>query len=513
MKKKSKKEEKIQKKHFSNYIEVTCVLKKLQLYSIMLFSFFSFGQILDLPSIDLNKYNVYDSPEEIGTSSGLTNPKFYSAKLNGEINPVFRYSQPMRIESTYPYYVDQKSSRKLGYMTEFYADTRWIEFIGWHGITRFTVEVDGIIITGRVLLTNTLGDRYFRIDLGSKKKRHIKIGIYNRFKGVNVDEDGEITAVDQNKLLLVAEGDSIVEGTTASLSEMYFFSWPGIVAQKLNFDFINSAVGGSGYVRGGNQNQPNMLNRVDNYVVSENPDIFLGSAGFNDGYKSTDGDEIVYMETVKNNIDKYWGYLKEKLPNTYLIVCSLFNPFATISKTNLEINSYLKQAALDNNLPFIDFTTKTVYDNVGNIITQGSEGIITGTGNAGSTIDPNDGNRYEFISADNIHPTKEGLRYTGIWASNEIYKLLQNSTTSTKNNLIEGFATYPNPVTNSSFIITSNSADKKEVIIFNVLGKKVISTSFLGTKSDINVEAISSGIYILKVSEGSKIATSKLIIK
>ena len=88
-----------------------------------------------------------------------------------------------------------------------------------------------------------------------------------------------------------------------------------------------------------------------------------------------------------------------------------------------------------------------------------------------------------------------------------------NNTASVKNNQIDGFATYPNPVTNSSFTITSNSAEKKEVTIFNVLGKKVVSTSFSGTKSDINVAAISSGIYILKVSEGSKTSTSKLIIK
>ena len=87
-----------------------------------------------------------------------------------------------------------------------------------------------------------------------------------------------------------------------------------------------------------------------------------------------------------------------------------------------------------------------------------------------------------------------------------------NGAVARKNN-IEGFATYPNPITSDNFTITSNSADKKEVTIFNVLGKKVLSTTFSGTKSDINVATISSGIYILKVSEGSKMSTSKLIIK
>lgn len=80
-------------------------------------------------------------------------------------------------------------------------------------------------------------------------------------------------------------------------------------------------------------------------------------------------------------------------------------------------------------------------------------------------------------------------------------------------NTIKGFATYPNPVTSDNVTITSNSAENKQVAIFNVLGKKVVSTNFTGTKSDINVANLASGIYILKVTEGTKTATSKLIIK
>ncbi|KRP26632.1 MAG: hypothetical protein ABS28_02155, partial [Cryomorphaceae bacterium BACL22 MAG-120619-bin32] len=87
-----------------------------------------------------------------------------------------------------------------------------------------------------------------------------------------------------------------------------------------------------------------------------------------------------------------------------------------------------------------------------------------------------------------------------------------NATASVKNNTIKGFATYPNPVTSDNVTITSNSAENKQVVIFNVLGKKVVSTNFTGTKSDINVANLASGIYILKVTEGTKTATSKLII-
>jgi hypothetical protein len=87
------------------------------------------------------------------------------------------------------------------------------------------------------------------------------------------------------------------------------------------------------------------------------------------------------------------------------------------------------------------------------------------------------------------------------------------TTLSVERNSIEGFATYPNPVTNNRFTITSNSSNKKELTIFNVLGKKVLSSSFFGVKSNIDVSTISSGIYIMKVIEGDKVTTKKLIIK
>jgi hypothetical protein len=88
-----------------------------------------------------------------------------------------------------------------------------------------------------------------------------------------------------------------------------------------------------------------------------------------------------------------------------------------------------------------------------------------------------------------------------------------NTTASLKNNAIEGFATYPNPITNHTFTLTSASSEEKSVTVFNLLGKKVLETRFSGTKSDINVSAINAGIYILKVTESGKTATKKLVIR
>lgn len=100
------------------------------------------------------------------------------------------------------------------------------------------------------------------------------------------------------------------------------------------------------------------------------------------------------------------------------------------------------------------------------------------------------------------------LRLGASWAD-----VTSNPTALVNNNSLEGFTTYPNPVLGNQFTIKSNSNEKKEVSIFNVIGKRVLSTSVVGTKSNIDVSSISSGLYILKVTEGNKTATSKLVIK
>jgi hypothetical protein len=103
--------------------------------------------------------------------------------------------------------------------------------------------------------------------------------------------------------------------------------------------------------------------------------------------------------------------------------------------------------------------------------------------------------------------------YSGAVTYWDDISFVNNTAASVKDNAIEGFATYPNPITNSTFTITSKSSSKKTITIFNVLGKKVLSSSFSGVKSTIDVSAISAGIYILKVTEEGKTATKKLVIR
>jgi len=77
--------------------------------------------------------------------------------------------------------------------------------------------------------------------------------------------------------------------------------------------------------------------------------------------------------------------------------------------------------------------------------------------------------------------------------------------------VIEGLALYPNPVSNGKVYITSKSSIDKEVMIFDVLGKKVLQVS-LNTK-ELSINSLSPGVYIIKIREGEATATRKLIVK
>lgn len=91
--------------------------------------------------------------------------------------------------------------------------------------------------------------------------------------------------------------------------------------------------------------------------------------------------------------------------------------------------------------------------------------------------------------------------------SNQVF----STTASIKEDDINGFSMYPNPVVEGILKINTFENAEKTIQIFDVLGKQVLSRT---TKSEhISVSTLNSGIYILKVTELGKTATRKLVIK
>ncbi len=76
---------------------------------------------------------------------------------------------------------------------------------------------------------------------------------------------------------------------------------------------------------------------------------------------------------------------------------------------------------------------------------------------------------------------------------------------------IEGLNLYPNPVSNGKVYITSKNDLDKEIIIFDVLGKKVLQTTI--SSKELNISNLSPGVYIIRINEDEASATRKLIVR
>ncbi|UMB52853.1 lamin tail domain-containing protein [Lutibacter sp. A64] len=86
-----------------------------------------------------------------------------------------------------------------------------------------------------------------------------------------------------------------------------------------------------------------------------------------------------------------------------------------------------------------------------------------------------------------------------------------NFTLSVVKNQIENFAMYPNPVSNGKLYMASNNKLTRNVTIYTLTGQQVYSKN-LQTKEYLNISNLNKGIYIVKIEEGGKIATRKLVV-
>lgn len=92
-----------------------------------------------------------------------------------------------------------------------------------------------------------------------------------------------------------------------------------------------------------------------------------------------------------------------------------------------------------------------------------------------------------------------------------IFFLLAMSLIAQETCTIEGLSLYPNPVSDGKVYITTKNDSDKEIIIFDVLGKKVLQTTL--SSKELNVSNLPSGVYIIQINENDASATRKLIIR
>ncbi|NQX76828.1 T9SS type A sorting domain-containing protein [Gilvibacter sp.] len=74
-----------------------------------------------------------------------------------------------------------------------------------------------------------------------------------------------------------------------------------------------------------------------------------------------------------------------------------------------------------------------------------------------------------------------------------------------------GFSMYPNPANGDVLNIVSATNQTKDVVVYDVLGQRVLQSQV--TNSRLNIGALSSGIYLVQVTENGFTSTKKLVVR
>ena len=137
---------------------------------------------------------------------------------------------------------------------------------------------------------------------------------------------------------------------------------------------------------------------------------------------------------------------------------------------------------------------------VGNTITNGTESLTGTVAYIGTDVSFTEdyvaGTYYKVYAVDKAFNYSDELTVSS------------NATASTQDVFTANFSVYPNPANNEIKISSVKTIEKAE--IFNLIGKRVISTTSLNNNS-IDVSSLAKGVYILKLVSGDIVGTRKII--
>ena len=127
--------------------------------------------------------------------------------------------------------------------------------------------------------------------------------------------------------------------------------------------------------------------------------------------------------------------------------------------------------------------------------------------------------RTSFAEMEGVTIPTDAVNVTGIGGQyNQYLQILPRDendlepATAIATNNITGLQVYPNPVTNKVVYVASSNNETKQIIIYNILGKTVLSCETTNNQA-IDISQLQAGVYMIKIIENNKVAIQKLMIK
>ena len=267
---------------------------------------------------------------------------------------------------------------------------------------------------------------WYLVTFPNATKRTVRVEGSECFVGVAVkqeDADKVTKTTRQPGKRVLFVGNSWTNGTLGTqvkdMSPRLYNSYVNVLSDALGFECINNGVGATGYSVSGNGADENWKpiwyeNRIRNMVEQGlTPDIIIiGGAGNDIFSRATEPERVA--EEAQNCINEV-NNLKQKTGKDIKLIMIGVEKVADDDikeefKANAEpMNKLLKEVALKNNIPFIDFITNTSIASDGTTITKGTTPFVLA----------------EYIGDDSLHPTIEGHQKIGVRLAEEIQAILK----------------------------------------------------------------------------------------
>jgi len=122
-------------------------------------------------------------------------------------------------------------------------------------------------------------------------------------------------------------------------------------------------------------------------------------------------------------------------------------------------------------------------------------------------------NSCEFGNLSSINATA-GVTYYILAATSQAYidvSVNLSGVLSTEDNVINGFSFYPNPVTSEINLSAKTAID--EVILYNLLGQRVVAERPNTSAKKIDLSFLETGLYVMHISSEGKTASYKILKK
>jgi len=112
-------------------------------------------------------------------------------------------------------------------------------------------------------------------------------------------------------------------------------------------------------------------------------------------------------------------------------------------------------------------------------------------------------------SADNFNPIVKSRAQYGYGIPD--FNLALSNGLSVEEYLNNGFVVYPNPTSDSISVSLTNESDYKTIVIFNVLGQKVLEKNISNQSPTVSLKSLNNGTYFYKIESNGFSKSGKII--